>query len=58
VSDKNPPDEDEVTVRDLFAAAALTGLLARQDNISIRVNVAFDAFDFADAMMAERERAK
>ncbi len=57
MSDKNPPVEDGLTVRDFFAAAALTGLIA--DGMAKEESsddCAATAFIFADAMMRERDK--
>ena len=42
------------TLRDQFAMAALTGILAY--NKRIDVSASADAYSFADAMMAERDK--
>jgi hypothetical protein len=70
--DRNPyafpalTEDDEyngMTLRDWFAGQALTGMLSHQSAASIDgpasdIFVAGAAFQFADAMMVERERAK
>jgi hypothetical protein len=43
---------DQITLRDYFAAAALTGLLANGDRKSAIEN----AYDIADRMLLERQR--
>ena len=43
-----------LTLRDLFAMAALLGLTASGDSRSAKI-AAMDAYEFADAMLAERE---
>jgi hypothetical protein len=48
----NTPPIDHITLRDFFAAAALTGLLADGDRITAVQN----AYAFADKMIKERER--
>ena len=62
MSDKNPPVEDdgEVTVKDLFAAAALAGLLSAGNAGDEMSDTAADAFNYAHWMMKHRdwERAK
>jgi hypothetical protein len=46
------PPIDQITLRDYFAAAALTGLLANGDRKSAIEN----AYDIADRMLLERQR--
>jgi hypothetical protein len=48
----NTPSIDQITLRDYFAAAALTGLLANGDRKSAIEN----AYDIADRMLLERQR--
>ena len=48
----NTPPIDHNTLRDFFAAAALTGLLANGDRKSAVEN----AYAMADKMLLERER--
>jgi len=48
----NTPPIDQITLRDYFAAAALTGLLANGDRKSAVEN----AYAMADKMLEERER--
>ena len=48
----NTPPIDQITLRDYFAAAALTGLLSNGDRKSAIEN----AYDIADRMLLERER--
>ena len=48
----NTPPIDHITLRDFFAAAALTGLLADGD----RKTAVQNAYDMADKMIKERER--
>jgi hypothetical protein len=48
----NTPPIDHITLRDFFAAAALTGLLADGDRKTAVVN----AYAMADKMLEERER--
>jgi hypothetical protein len=48
----NTPPIDHITLRDYFAAAALTGLLSNGDRKSAIEN----AYDIADRMLLERER--
>ena len=48
----NTPPIDNITLRDYFAAAALTGLLADGDRKSAVEN----AYAIADKMLLERER--
>jgi hypothetical protein len=48
----NTPPIDQITLRDFFAAAALTGLLADGDRKSAVEN----AYAMADKMLEERER--
>jgi hypothetical protein len=43
-----------MTLRDYFAAAALTGLLANR--LGRYSDMAEDAYKYADAMLAEREK--
>ncbi len=45
-----------MTLRDYFAAAALQGLLAGRDILMEAEWLAADAYQFADAMIAEREK--
>lgn len=46
--------DDGMTLRDWFAGQALAGLLASDDG-STRENVAAEAYDIADAMIAARK---
>ena len=48
----NTPPIDQITLRDYFAAAALTGLLANGDRKSAVEN----AYAIADKMIEERNR--
>ncbi len=48
----NAPPIDQITLRDFFAAAALTGLLASCD----RKTAVENAYVMADKMLKERER--
>jgi len=48
----NTPPIDQITLRDFFAAAALTGLLSDGD----RRTAVQNAYDMADKMLKERER--
>lgn len=48
----NTPPIDQITLRDFFAAAALTGLLASCD----RKTAVENAYVMADKMLKERER--
>jgi hypothetical protein len=48
--------ETGVTLRDFFAGLALAGMLAHPVDGAIPVEYAGDAYDFADAMLAERGR--
>jgi hypothetical protein len=48
----NTPPIDQITLRDYFAAAALTGLLSDGDRKSAVEN----AYAIADKMLEERER--
>lgn len=47
-----------MSLRDYFAAKALAGILAygRDGGPNVYSNAAVDAYDFADAMLAERAR--
>jgi hypothetical protein len=45
-----------MTDRDTFAAAALTGWLASQQTVISKKEMAMRAYDYADAMLRERER--
>lgn len=46
-----------MTLRDYFAAAALTGLLCYQRSLCVQpAYIARQAFEYADAMMTERSR--
>jgi len=47
----NTPPIDQITLRDFFAAAALTGLLANGDRKSAVEN----AYAMADKMLEERD---
>jgi len=51
-------DQEGMTLRDYFAGQALTGWLARlaPNSVTDTRVVAKDAYAFADAMLAERER--
>jgi hypothetical protein len=48
----NTPPIDKITLRDYFAAAALTGLLANGD----RKTAVENAYAIADKMLEERNR--
>lgn len=48
----NTPPIDQITLRDFFAAAALTGLLSDGD----RKTAVQNAYDMADKMIEERQR--
>ena len=48
----NTPPIQDITLRDYFAAAALTGLLSDGD----RKTAVQNAYDMADKMIKERER--
>ena len=48
----NTPPIDNITLRDFFAAAALTGLLSDGD----RRTAVQNAYDMADKMIEERQR--
>lgn len=48
----NTPPIDQITLRDYFAAAALTGLLANGD----RKTAVENAYAIADKMLEERQR--
>lgn len=50
------PIETEITLRDLFAAFAVTGIIAADDNCNTARVLADIAYDQADAMLAEREK--
>ena len=45
-----------LSLRDYFAAAALTGLLANQNRSAVVENFATGAYIYADAMLATRSR--
>lgn len=45
-----------MTLRDYFAGQALAGLLANPDYTGLIAVSANDAYQFADAMLAEREK--
>ncbi len=49
-----------MTLRDYFAAAALQGLLASPDTVGTAgfVAYAYHAYQYADAMLAERAKTK
>lgn len=49
---------DDVSLRYYFAAAALTGLLANANKSGLIDAYARIAFQYADAMLAERERRR
>lgn len=49
-----PPPIQDITLRDYFAAAALTGLLASEVNAQI-TEFAATAYQFADQMLKERQ---
>lgn len=44
------------TLRDRFAMAALTGRMARNSDYASWADAAADAYECADAMLAEREK--
>ena len=46
----------EITLRDLFAAAALAGMTGDENRSGDFSNYATDAFRFADAMLSERSK--
>jgi hypothetical protein len=52
--------EAGMTLRDYFAAAALQGLLASPDTVGTAgfVAYAYHAYQYADAMLAERAKTK
>ena len=55
--------ETDITLRDLFAAAALTGLIAADIRAGLKAHEVLPAhvrvaFDFSDLMLAEREKAR
>jgi hypothetical protein len=50
--------ETGLSIRDYFAAAALQGMLADLDMNGEPDPVAVIAYNYADAMMAEREKRK
>jgi hypothetical protein len=52
-----PSHEADFTLRDLFAAAALTGILAGREVGIEHVARAPEAFRVADAMLAERAKS-
>ncbi len=54
VSGNKPPDPNDITPWDLFAAAALCGNLANSERD--HRNITTTSADRADAMMAEREK--
>ena len=48
-----------LTLRDVFAAAALIGLMpVRDERVWAARDIAVDAFALADAMLAEREKER
>lgn len=47
---------DQLTMRDTFAAAALNGWLASQQTVINQYTMARKAYEYADAMLLERER--
>jgi hypothetical protein len=47
-----------MTLRDYFAAAALQGVLASPDTMGSQPSIAGYAYQFADAMLAERAMTK
>lgn len=49
--------EDDFTLRDLFAAAALAGLWANQSLVMDSEDAAVSAYLSADAMLAERSKS-
>lgn len=49
-------DEPPLTIRDKFAMAAVTGLLAALVHKSTDYRIAEEAYEIADAMVAERKR--
>jgi hypothetical protein len=50
-------DIENLTLRDFFAASALTGLIPNSSNDSVTVLLcAREAYLFADAMLKERKR--
>lgn len=50
-----PHLESGMTLRDWFAGQALAGLLADGKNSGRFADIASDAYDFADAMLAARK---
>lgn len=56
------PEESGMTLRDYFAAAALQGLLANNDepelpeDVHMHDYVAANAYEYADSMLKEREK--
>jgi len=48
--------EKQERLRETFAAAALTGWLASQQTVISQAEMAKRAYDYADAMLRERER--
>lgn len=56
ITPQRVPLPDGVTLRDYFAAAAITGLLANERRRCDPDGFAGDAYMTADAMMAARER--
>jgi hypothetical protein len=50
--------EPGMTLRDWFAGQALAGLLADSDMASTPTGFAEGAYQYADAMLAERARAR
>ena len=47
-----------MSLRDYFAGQALAGMLADETKQGSRGNYAEDAYDIADAMLAEREKER
>jgi hypothetical protein len=55
---QNPVMVVNPSLRDQFAMAALPALMADPDNIAFPIGYAEMAYQYADAMLAEREKKK
>jgi hypothetical protein len=50
------PIQNGMSLRDYFAAAALTGAMANPNTVSTQISIALAAYLCADAMLAERDK--
>lgn len=52
-----PTQHGGMSKRELYAALALSGMLANHERDGSPSDFVMDAFDFADAMLAERDKS-